>query len=180
MSSPNFHCRRKLPLCPLFTLFRRTSGKKPRHSEAPEWFNKFVTEFRADQDKFHEELSPTWKNLKNYYLKKQISSKPWLTCKLTVFDCFRRTLKTCLFDQYTRHIERIRGAFATMRYINRYLHLHWDICGAVGPKPFIFLNISLFSKNFFLIYGNKVLHCVYCKNLSKFETIKKIFTLPCL
>ena len=27
-------------------------------------------------------------------------------------DCFRRTLKTCLFDQYrTRHTERIRGAF---------------------------------------------------------------------
>ena len=36
--------------------------------------------------------------------------------------CFRRTLKTCLFDQYPAHW----ALFATIRYINWHLHLHTD------------------------------------------------------
>jgi len=42
------------------------------------------------------------------------------TCKLTVFVVHWR----CFFLISTRHIERIRGVFATMRYINWPLHLH--------------------------------------------------------
>jgi len=38
------------------------------------------------------------------------------------YRLFSSYTETCLFDQYTRHIERIRGVFATMRYINWLLH----------------------------------------------------------
>ena len=35
-------------------------------------------------------------------------------------DCFRRTLKTCLFDQYSAvgTLSELDALFATMRYIN--------------------------------------------------------------
>ena len=40
-------------------------------------------------------------------------------------DCFRRTLKTCLFDQYSAHwASALEALFATMRHINWHLHLH--------------------------------------------------------
>ena len=40
-------------------------------------------------------------------------------------DCFRRTLKTFLFEQYSAHrAHEMRYLFAMMRYINWHLHLH--------------------------------------------------------
>ena len=49
-------------------------------------------------------------------------------------DCFRRTVKTFLFEQYYQHIERIRCvSLATMRYISRHCHWHW---GGAWQTPY--------------------------------------------